>query len=300
MFTNVLKHPYVDILKLFAKDHWARAQTRGDVKQVIDRMIGKRVFQLQGTVSASNFLALPRSGSPPLGLDGQFLYLQLRLHQDSLFSIHLDILTDRRVVLRISLSNRYVCAKRMGSVLQLPMRLLERQQGRWTTLCIDLPALLQAHLGSHEGHYDCMKSITLCSSMSFRNAMISDTLYSHGNLPRDMILPYTNGRAYDDLYGWEWLPEGAHDSHIAKTAAIESSYVLPPSPPSSECTPKAALPGPKPDAAGSKAARTLFRKPDEISHPQADNSPTTLKVRCTSAIPIDENSLFDFGAATSY
>ena len=101
MFSNVLKHPYIDILKQFAKEDWARAQARGDVSQVIDKVIGKRVFQLKGLTSASNFLALPRVGCPPLGLDGQFLYLQLRLSGMNLYSLHLDVVTDRKFVLRI-------------------------------------------------------------------------------------------------------------------------------------------------------------------------------------------------------
>ena len=96
MFANRLLHPYIDILKLFAQGDWSQAQVQGEVQQVIDKAIGKRVFQLQGLVSASNFLALPRAGCPPLGLSGSYLYLQLCVHVGHLYSLHIDVITDRK------------------------------------------------------------------------------------------------------------------------------------------------------------------------------------------------------------
>lgn len=91
-----LQYPHVDILKLFAKRKWSDAHAQGDVQQVIDKTIGKRVFALQGTISAANTLALPRSGLPGLGLGGRYLYLQLQLQLGQPFTLHIDLLTDRK------------------------------------------------------------------------------------------------------------------------------------------------------------------------------------------------------------
>ena len=96
MFSHHLRNPYIDILHLFAKGDWAKAHAQGDVQQVIDKAIGKRVFQLQGSISASNFLALPRAGCPPLGLDGSFLYLQICLLAGHHYSLHIDLITDQK------------------------------------------------------------------------------------------------------------------------------------------------------------------------------------------------------------
>lgn len=43
-----------------------------------DRVIGKKVFKVRGTISANNWLRVPRLRTATLGLTGRFLYLQVQ------------------------------------------------------------------------------------------------------------------------------------------------------------------------------------------------------------------------------
>ena len=95
LFGNVFPSPFVDVLKLFAREDWAHAEMRGDVQQAIDKDIGKRVFVMSGKTAAANFLALPRAGAPPLGLNGAYLYVQLRLTGQP-FVLHVDVINQAR------------------------------------------------------------------------------------------------------------------------------------------------------------------------------------------------------------
>lgn len=53
-------------------------EVEGDVTQHMDRIIGKQVFKVRGTVSAGNYARLPPSRAHDLGLTGRFLYIQVR------------------------------------------------------------------------------------------------------------------------------------------------------------------------------------------------------------------------------
>ena len=205
LFGNVFKSPYVDVLKLFAAEDWAHAEVRGDVQQAIDKDIGKRTFVLRGKTAAANFLALPRAGAPPLGLDGAFMYIQLRLTGQP-FVLHVDVINQDKFVIRLSFSSRYVMAKRAGTVLQLPTPELKETVGKWTVLCLDLAALMRAHLGARDGTYLSVKGVTACSAMALRAVVLSDTEYTPETLPRDFMFPTPNGFAWRDLHAWVDLP----------------------------------------------------------------------------------------------
>jgi hypothetical protein len=205
LFGNVFRSPYVDVLKLFAAEDWAHAEVRGDVEQAIDKDIGKRTFVLRGKTAACNFLALPRAGSPPLGVSGTFMYIQIRLTGQP-FVLHVDVMNQDKFVIRLSFSSRYVMAKRAGTVLQLPSPELKETAGKWTVLCLDLAALMRAHLGARDGTYLCVKGVTACSTMSLRAIVLSDTEYTPETLPRDFMFPTPNGFAWRDLHAWVDLP----------------------------------------------------------------------------------------------
>jgi hypothetical protein len=43
-----------------------------------DRIIGKKVFRVRGTIPANNYIQLPKQRSKTLGLYGQYIYIQVR------------------------------------------------------------------------------------------------------------------------------------------------------------------------------------------------------------------------------
>ena len=63
MFASVYPAPYIDILKLIGKD-WSKAELSGVVEEAIDPAIGKKVFRVGGTTSATNYLAPPKAWVP--------------------------------------------------------------------------------------------------------------------------------------------------------------------------------------------------------------------------------------------
>ena len=95
MFSHLFQKPHLEILRLFARDDWEHAEQRGDVQQTIDKAIGKRVFVMRGKTAAANYLALPKAGAAPLGLDGKYLYIELRLTGQP-YVLHVDVMNDAR------------------------------------------------------------------------------------------------------------------------------------------------------------------------------------------------------------
>jgi hypothetical protein len=206
MLTNVFPSPYVDILKQLAKD-WSKAELSGDVQQVIDKAIGKKVFAIRGTTAATNYLALPKAGGAGLGLTGRYLYLQLRLVPSQPFTIHVDLVTDAKFVVRVSLSSRYSTIKRVGTVVQLPCPApLARTAGQWTMLVVDLPMLTASVVEPTAGVFATLKSVVACCSVSIRAAFTSDTAFTPETLPRPFTLPIPADSSYASLYGWQTLP----------------------------------------------------------------------------------------------
>ena len=172
---RVFPSPYIDILRLFSRD-WSLAELSGDVQQNIDKVIGKRVFAVGGITAAANYLALPRpSATAGLGLESPLLYLQLRLVPSVPFTIHFDVLTDKKFVIRFSLSSRYSSIKRVGTVVQLPCpEQLLQNAGTWTVLALDLPVLVGKLLPASDGGYASLTSLVVCCTLSLCAAFISE------------------------------------------------------------------------------------------------------------------------------
>ena len=70
------QHPFVSVLKVCDVDTWKNLSKEGNVVAVLDKSIGKRVFNITGAVSAANHVLLPKR-SQSLGLTGRFLYIQV-------------------------------------------------------------------------------------------------------------------------------------------------------------------------------------------------------------------------------
>ena len=82
------QRPFVSVFK---NNSVKDCQKQGDVTQVMDKTIGKKVFRIHGSTAASNFLQIPNRMSDAfaggrgrgLGLTGRFCYIQLRATPNS-------------------------------------------------------------------------------------------------------------------------------------------------------------------------------------------------------------------------
>lgn len=59
-----------------------------------DKTLKGTVYRIRGSIPASNYLQLPRTGSQSLGLCGRYLYLLFRPLPRKYFVVHLDVATE--------------------------------------------------------------------------------------------------------------------------------------------------------------------------------------------------------------
>ena len=206
MLAHKFPDPYVDILKHFASSGFADAEKQGDVSEAIDKTIGKKCVAIRGKTAAANYLALPKPGPIGLGLSGAYLYLELCLLPGAAFTLHFDLLTDAKFVVRVTLSSRFTTIKQVGTVVQIPGAQLAASAGRWTVLAVDLAALTAAVVASSKGRFAALKGLVACCSMNLRAAFTSDLVYQFETLPREFAIPLPAGKAFGDLFEWRWLP----------------------------------------------------------------------------------------------
>ncbi|CAE7672616.1 wdr90 [Symbiodinium sp. CCMP2456] len=187
------QHPFVDIFKSFGTDPSGAslkgsalsADLKGEVSEEMDREICKRVFKVQGSVSANNYIQLPKTKGKVRSLDlvGEFVYLQLKLLGGKYFLIHLDYVVSNGQRFRISLSNAY---HEVGTAtyhcIQCPCQLPEQ----WTVVRLHVPSALGVVPGVNR-HGFLLRSIQICSSLYVRNVFTSDRYYAAHAGPREIL-----------------------------------------------------------------------------------------------------------------
>lgn len=204
MKAELWQHPFVDVFKLVNLNEWRVAQKEGDVTECLDRVTGKRVYRIVGSISAANYIQVPKNKSQVknLGLTGQYVYLQILEVQEKLFSLHLEYVINNNKTkadepLRISLSNLFKETKLTNSGLQIACHLGEK----WAVVVLDMKGLLTKFIGPHISTHT-LKSVTICSNIFVKGVYTSDNLYDCSNLPREMSFKLTRDQKWEDLYDW--------------------------------------------------------------------------------------------------
>ncbi|NXN37208.1 WDR90 protein, partial [Rhinoptilus africanus] len=237
------QRPYLNIFKHFRVEEWKRSAREGDVAALTDARLKGTVYRIRGSLPASNYLQLPRTGTQSLGLAGRYLYLLFRPMPRKHFVVHLDVVTQENQVVRISFSTLFKEFKSTATWLQFPF-LCGPAQGslrggaagrdlvgaapadaRWTCLVLDLPSILSLHLGRRHSH---LKGVKLCSNLLVKNLCTSDLLFEPGvtlsearradlacrglaPMPREMAFPVPKGQKWHDLYDYIRFPsEGSN------------------------------------------------------------------------------------------
>ncbi|XP_048188254.1 WD repeat-containing protein 90 isoform X2 [Perognathus longimembris pacificus] len=213
------QHPFLNIFRHFRVDEWKRSSKEGDVAVVTDKVLKSTVYRIQGSVSASNYIQLPRTSSQSLGLTGRYLYVLFRPLPTKHFVIHLDVFTEDGQVIRVSFSNLFKEFKSSATWLQFPFIFQARTSDRgvappgtrWTCLQLDLCDILLVYLSRRYGH---LKSVRLCASLLVRNLYTSDLCFdpavtitearraklSVTPIPREMAFPVPKGESWHDHY----------------------------------------------------------------------------------------------------
>ncbi|XP_075797566.1 WD repeat-containing protein 90 [Microtus pennsylvanicus] len=216
------QHPFLNVFKHFRVDEWKRSSKEGDVAVVTDKVLKSAVYRIRGSVSASNYIQLPRTSTQSLGLTGRYLYVLFRPLPTKYFVIHLDVSTEDGQVIRVSFSNLFKDFKSSATWLQFPFVFETKTprrdlagvappNARWTCLQLDLRDILMFYLSRHYGH---LKSIRLCASLLVRNLYTSDVCFDPAvtvtearraklpvnPVPREMAFPVPKGESWHDHY----------------------------------------------------------------------------------------------------
>ncbi|NXH14022.1 WDR90 protein, partial [Bucco capensis] len=231
----VWQRPYLNVFKHFRVEEWKRSAREGDVTTVTDARLKGTVYRIRGSLPTSSYLQLPRTGTQSLGLVGRYLYLLFKPMPHKHFTVHLDVATEEKQVIRISFSTLFrefkstatwlqfpfVCGATKGSLgddLSARHALAGAAPGavRWTCLVLDLHSILSLYLSRCYSH---LKSIKLCSNLLVKNLCTSDLLFDPGltfsearrgdlasrglaPMPREMAFPVPRGQKWHDLYDY--------------------------------------------------------------------------------------------------
>ncbi|XP_030878405.1 WD repeat-containing protein 90 isoform X4 [Leptonychotes weddellii] len=223
----VWQHPFLNVFRHFKVGEWKRSTKEGDVAPVTDKTLRCTVYRVRGSVSAGNYIQLPKTSTQSLGLTGRYLYVLFRPLPAKHFVIHLDVATEDSQVIRVSFSNLFKEFKSTATWLQFPficeaglsvkeLASVALSGARWTCLQLDLHDILLVYLNRRYGH---LKSVKLCASLLVKSLYTSDLCFDPALLfvavtmaeaqraklpvtpvPREMAFPVPKGESWYDHY----------------------------------------------------------------------------------------------------
>ena len=200
-----------------------------------DRDIKATVYKISGSIPAGNYIQFPKSTSQSLSLTGRFIYLLLRPITGKYFVIHLELVSNEGMLIRLSFSNLFKEFKSSSTWLQLPYATdkLDSKQPHvngelvlycqrphslsslggdsWTILCMDLLTTLRELLHCS---YSYVKGIRLCGNLLVRSIFTSDIRYlpnivekfGAAKFPKEMMFHVPKGCVFSDLYNFITFP----------------------------------------------------------------------------------------------
>ncbi|XP_043312643.1 WD repeat-containing protein 90 isoform X2 [Cervus canadensis] len=238
---RVWQQPFLNVFRHFKVDEWKRSTKEGDVAAVTDKTLKCTVYRVRGSVSASNYIQLPKTSTQSLGLNGRYLYVLFRPLPAKHFVIHLDVSTEDSQVIRVSFSNLFKEFKSTATWLQFPFicEAGTTREGvafpgaRWTCLQLDLHDILLVYLHRCYSH---LKGVRLCASMLVRSLYTSDLSFDPAitvaearraklpvtPIPREMAFPVPKGESWHDRYVHIRFPSGS--SHVPSELVQKSGF----------------------------------------------------------------------------
>ncbi|CAF3688347.1 unnamed protein product [Rotaria sordida] len=221
MSNSSWQHPFVNIFKHFDISSSKKCIKQGDVSTVIDRDLKSIVYRIRGLIPENNYIQFPsESLKQNLSLTGHLFYILFRPIYDKYFCIHIDILTHKQHLIRISLSNLYREFKITQTSIQFPY-MTTGTDIHWSVLCLNLQTILLTYMTNE--HYHMIKSFQLCGNMLVKNCFTSQFLYEPGidndtakrtgliragirSLPRELSYPIDKSESWHDKYDFIMFP----------------------------------------------------------------------------------------------
>lgn len=203
------QHPYVDVFHKFKLFDDSQITKEGDVTSTIDKKLGKKIYKIQGSTSASNYVMTPCKNAKykSLGLTGKFNYIIMKTQVAKLFSTHLDFIVNEKHHVRVSISNIFKETKVTGGSIKIPIP--EIEAGKWTIVQLNIYNILEENNMFSKSHGDnkfYLRSFQICSNQFIRDIVTSDIEYNVGTFPKDLALK-SKGDWFTE-YGWITIGKG--------------------------------------------------------------------------------------------
>ncbi|XP_073070524.1 WD repeat-containing protein 90 isoform X3 [Manis javanica] len=240
----VWQHPFINVFRHFKVDEWKPSAKEGDVSTVMDKALKCTVYRIRGSISASNYIQLPRTSTQSLGLTGRYLYVLFRPLPTKHFVIHLHVSTEDGQVIRVSFSSLFKEFKAMAMWLQFPFSCeaktprkglvaVASPSARWTCLQLDWHDILLIHLNQRCSH---LKSVRLCASLLVQSLYPSDQCFSPvvtvteaqraklpvTPMPREMAFPVPKGESWHDHYAHVRFPSHSSEAPLQPVRRSDS------------------------------------------------------------------------------
>ncbi|XP_026194203.1 WD repeat-containing protein 90-like [Cyclospora cayetanensis] len=115
------KRPVVNLLKQYPVDDPSRSSKHGEVTEEVDRTIGRRVWRIYGLISANNFVCFPsiKNKYESLGIKANYVYVQFKPMANRFFVLHFDLMTCKKLPIRITVTNLVKKPKDLPRCLRL-------------------------------------------------------------------------------------------------------------------------------------------------------------------------------------
>lgn len=236
------QQPYVNTFKHFTIASDKNAIKHGDITSVMDPQIKSTVYKILGSSPASNFITMPKLSGQSLNLTGRYVYFLFKPVSNKCFSLHVDIATAEKSIVRVSFSNLFKEFKLTTTWIQFPF-VIHAPKGtvyektelnakdlsgsappitKWTILCVDLIGLVQQYIPNRTFH--SMRGYKLCANLLIKNVITSDFLYEPGlthaeaklkncginAFPRELSYPCEKHENWSNLYDYVVFPNDSN------------------------------------------------------------------------------------------
>ena len=221
------QYPYVNIFKLPTFDPERKLAVKGDVRQLTDPGLHRRVWSLRGDIPSNNSLTFPKDSHDGLALTGRFVYAFLKGTPGKSAYFFLECVTDSGPTVRVTFSNAFADLQAGATQLKIP---LPEVSVRWAVLAIDMVELFKTQYRRQQFRH--VKSLTISSCLSVRGVITSPLVYTPDTLPYEVSYPLDRTATcgapqWADLYDFYWVgtqgPAPQDSAPRAARRALEES-----------------------------------------------------------------------------
>lgn len=198
----------IDLFKQADVKSGSLSTKQGDVTDILDQIIGKRVYRIAGPPSA-NYIQIPKAKSPfkPFDSRKRFAYIQFKPADSRPFFFYFDLfIFPNDLKVKLSFSNQFKGNKATRSELQFPVRMNDK----WTVIVVDFESIAKTQFGAKADYI--LQSMTLCSNMRVKGVYLSDSLYDLKNIPRTLAALLSCTSNLGALYNWVKIPANNRES----------------------------------------------------------------------------------------